>query len=270
MHFLVEYMLVPGIIENWVNIIDMGNQGLRELPLKALFKFIGILQKVYKCRLAYSFVVNPPNSMYYIWTCAKPFIDKATQAKVVIENKGFSQIMLDLYEPYQLEQRFGGFAPNLETFWPPVFPESYSEPSLEKPKKKKKKEKKAKKTKKNKKTKQAAKSEDESVALLDEKLEQSESEQEILKDLRNSISCESVKDIKEYQSEIEEEVFEKFEENSFQASKAKSEEKIEEELEIKVLEKESEKSLPKEIGNIDFHESDWTNCGCKIASCNVI
>jgi hypothetical protein len=57
-----------------------------------------------------------------MWTCVKPFIDKATQEKVVFENKAFSTTMLEMCDLDQVEKRFGGNAPNLERFWPPVFP----------------------------------------------------------------------------------------------------------------------------------------------------
>lgn len=36
--------------------------------------------------------------------------------------KGISKQMLDLYEPEQLEKKFGGVSENLTSFWPPVFP----------------------------------------------------------------------------------------------------------------------------------------------------
>ena len=106
--FLIEHLLIPGKIENWINIIDMGKQGLTQLPLKAILKYVSALQKLYKCRLAYSFVVNPPSSIVYIWTCCKPFIDKATQSKVVIEKNNYSDLMLSIFEPDQLEEKFGG------------------------------------------------------------------------------------------------------------------------------------------------------------------
>ena len=145
-NFVMEHMLVPGKVENWMHVSDMGHQGITEFPLKAIIKFSVILQKMYKCRLANSFVLNPPSSIYYLWKCAKPFIDKATQSKVCIENKGYSGRMLELFDPEQVEEKFGGKAPNITRFWPPVFPNSSKEPydnkepvekAVEKPKKKK-------------------------------------------------------------------------------------------------------------------------------------
>lgn len=122
--FVIKYMLIPGKVEGWVNIVEMGNWGLSELPLKSLMKISSNLQDVYKCRLANSFIINPPSSIYYIWGLFRPFLDKVTQTKIIIIKEGVSKQMLDIYEPEQLEKRFGGTSDNLITFWPPVFPNS--------------------------------------------------------------------------------------------------------------------------------------------------
>ncbi|OMJ85670.1 hypothetical protein SteCoe_12939 [Stentor coeruleus] len=125
MQFVKEHMLIPGKVENWVNIVEMGKLGIRDIPFKPMVKLLGTLQKIFKCRLAHSFVLNPPSSIYYMWTCVKPFIDKATQEKVVFENKGYSETMLNMCALDQIEKRFGGKAPNATTFWPPNFPDIF-------------------------------------------------------------------------------------------------------------------------------------------------
>jgi hypothetical protein len=123
MQFVIENMLIPGKVESWVNLVEMNKQGLTELPLKSLMKLSGVLQDVYKCRLAHSFIINPPSSIYFIWKCFSPFIDKVTQSKIIIVKEGVSEQMMELYYPSQLEKRFGGISDNLEQFWPPVFPD---------------------------------------------------------------------------------------------------------------------------------------------------
>lgn len=125
MQFVIEHMLIPGKVENWINIVEMGKLGIRDIPFKPMIKLLGTLQKIYKCRLAHSFVLNPPSSIYYMWTCVKPFIDKATQEKVVFENKGYSETLLSMCDLDQIEKRFGGKAPNATTFWPPNFPDIF-------------------------------------------------------------------------------------------------------------------------------------------------
>ncbi|OMJ94161.1 hypothetical protein SteCoe_2641 [Stentor coeruleus] len=125
MQFVIEHMLLPGKVENWVNIVEMGRLGIKDIPFKPMVKLLGTLQKIFKCRLAHSFVLNPPGSIYYMWTCVKRFIDKATQDKVVFENKGYSETMLNICDLDQIEKRFGGKAQNTTVYWPPNFPDIF-------------------------------------------------------------------------------------------------------------------------------------------------
>ena len=122
--FVIEKLLIKGKVENWLNFTNMDHQGISQLPIKAIMKMTQVAQKVFKCRLAQSFVLNPPSSIYYIWTCCKPFIDKATQAKVHIEKNLLSPEMFNIIDPSQVEQKYGGTAVNAEKYWPPFFPES--------------------------------------------------------------------------------------------------------------------------------------------------
>ena len=115
-------MLIPGKVENWVSLVEMNKQGLTDLPIKPLMKYSAVLQDFYKCRLAHSFIINPPSSIYFIWRVCSPFIDKVTQSKIIIVKEGISKEMMNLYDKSQLEKRFGGTSENNTNFWPPVFP----------------------------------------------------------------------------------------------------------------------------------------------------
>ena len=139
MQFVVENMIIPGKVENWVNLVEMNHQGLTELPLKSLMKLTGVLQDLYKCRLAHSFIINPPSSIYYIWKLFSPFIDRVTQSKIIIVKEGVGQEMMKIYDLNQLEKRFGGTSENLTEFWPPVFPAETHRPESDFKEKKKKK-----------------------------------------------------------------------------------------------------------------------------------
>ena len=295
MHFIIEYMLIPGKVENWVNVIDMGKQGLRELPLKAILKFVGVSQKIYKCRLGYSFVLNPPSSIYYIWTCAKPFIDKATQSKVIIENKGYSELMLGLFEPGQVEERFGGTAPNLTVFWPPVFPPSQRDLQEIEKNDEMEKERIQKKHSKKKKKKISIKSEDESIALLDENFE-NESGKEIgyienskhhqsFENSKHNESSETLKELENRDLSVSSEIIiARFDNNSGQMKDCdddNDEKSIELSNEIDAkceisqsLEKidslcdSPNKAFSREI--IDMEEPEPKGCGCRGMECCII
>lgn len=125
--FMLEFaacnMLYPGKVENWMCISDIGYRGLTDLPLNTLRKITKYLQDIFKCRVAYSSMINTPKSIYFIYSCLKPFLDPVTIEKISIE-KGSEPIqLLKYFNPYQVEQKYGGKAPNLEIFWPPVFPD---------------------------------------------------------------------------------------------------------------------------------------------------
>jgi hypothetical protein len=122
--FTIEHMLIPGKVENWNNFVEMGHFGITQLPLTSVFKISQALQKVLKCRLAHCFVLNPPSTIYYIWKLGKPFIDKVTQDKIKIVKGATCPEMLTLHHHSQVEEKFGGSAPNVEVFWPPSFSSS--------------------------------------------------------------------------------------------------------------------------------------------------
>lgn len=116
-------MLYPGKVENWMCISDLGYRGLTDLPLNTLRKITKYLQDIFKCRVAYSSMINAPKSINFIYSCLKPFLDPVTIEKISLEKGSVPFKLLKFFNPYQVEQRYGGKAPDLEVFWPPVFPD---------------------------------------------------------------------------------------------------------------------------------------------------
>ena len=121
LEYIVDNILLPGQIENWIVLTDMGKQGLN-LSYKSLKKIIDMLQLNYRGRLAHNFVVNAPGSIMLIWNVVKHFLDDVTKEKTDIEKGNVSRRLLELFSPNQLEQKYGGSAPNLTEFWPPHVP----------------------------------------------------------------------------------------------------------------------------------------------------
>lgn len=122
MEYIKEHMLLPGRVENWVLITDMGHQGLGASSLSNLKQVLKVLTDNYRCRLGVNYILNPPKTVYFIWSCIKPFMDDVLIEKMKIINKGFSAELLTHANPLQVEARFGGKAENLERFWPPFVP----------------------------------------------------------------------------------------------------------------------------------------------------
>lgn len=126
--YVIDNMFLPGQVENWVTITDMGNMGLSDLPINVrpkqqLRKLIEILQQNYRCRLAHNFVLNAPTSVTVVWAIIKKFIDRDTVERISITGKRSDPALLQLFSPRQIEERYGGTAPNLTLFWPPIVPD---------------------------------------------------------------------------------------------------------------------------------------------------
>lgn len=122
LEYVVEHMLLPGQIENWVVLTDLGKNGIGNMSVSSLKQVLKMLQSNYKCRLAINYIVNPPKSIWVLWSCIKPFLDDVTIDKIKIANSSYSQEMLSFFNPSQVEEKYGGKAPNLEHYWPPTVP----------------------------------------------------------------------------------------------------------------------------------------------------
>ena len=118
-------MLLPGQIENWVVLTDLGKNGLKNLSISSLKQVLGILQANYRCRLGVNYIINPPKSVWVLWSCIKPFLDEVTIDKIKISKASYSTDLLSHTNPYQIEEKYGGKAPNLQNYWPPYVPDCH-------------------------------------------------------------------------------------------------------------------------------------------------
>ena len=59
-----------------------------------------------------------------LWKLCRPFFSETTLEKTFIEQENICQQLVDIFHPSQLEERYGGSAPNMKKFWPPTFPQS--------------------------------------------------------------------------------------------------------------------------------------------------
>ena len=117
-------MFLPGQVENWMVLCDLCKTGLGNISVSSLKQLMGILQSNYKCRLGNNFVVNPPKSLWVVWSCVKPFLDEITIEKIKISKSSYSDELLTMFNPLQVEEKYGGKAKNLTSFWPPVVPDA--------------------------------------------------------------------------------------------------------------------------------------------------
>lgn len=96
---------------------------MTDLPFAMAKRMAQVLQNIFKCRLSFSAVLNANSSLVFLWNCIKPFLDPVTVDKISISKGSTSKPILSNFSPYQVEQAYGGLAPNLTVFWPPVFPD---------------------------------------------------------------------------------------------------------------------------------------------------
>jgi hypothetical protein len=125
MEYLVNNLLIPGQVENWDVISDFGSVNFFFLPSNVK-KLMGILQSNWRCRLYVNYILNMSSIVRGLWKIVKAFLDEATVHKVqFIENSNKKNIFTYINEE-QVEQKFGGKAPNIvpgmHTLFPPLFP----------------------------------------------------------------------------------------------------------------------------------------------------
>jgi len=120
--YVIDEWMLPGQVENWIFITNLKGMGLSHMANQSVRKLFVYLQENYKCRLYKMYLINAPSSVYVPWSIAKKFLDGDTVEKV---NFCKSQAPSDLFthtNRSQVEEKFGGSAPNATQFWPPIVP----------------------------------------------------------------------------------------------------------------------------------------------------
>jgi hypothetical protein len=115
----IKNMLLPGKVEAYSVIVDLTKVGVFEIPVGMLQNMVRILQNNYRGRMYKFFLFNAPMLIKGIYTLVKPLLEKFTQEKVNVIGSSGKEILSILPET-QLEVKFGGKAPNLMEFLPPL------------------------------------------------------------------------------------------------------------------------------------------------------
>lgn len=107
-------MMLPGQIENWVVIVDLGNQGFAESPVYECKDLIDVLADNYSCRMAKCWIVNVSFAANILWKIISKLIDTETLSKIDLTRETTSKNLLDSFEPEQLLESYGGAAKSPE------------------------------------------------------------------------------------------------------------------------------------------------------------
>ena len=124
--YMCNYMMIPGQIENWIMIVNMERTSILSIPdsVKKLMSSLSdyFISRLYRC---YILGLNTFLKMIYRLICN--FVEKTTVEKVIIlDDKNDPRKNQDI-NPENLEERFGGKAPDLEynienSLFPPKMP----------------------------------------------------------------------------------------------------------------------------------------------------
>lgn len=118
--FIISHCLIPGKVENWVSIIDMGGVGITEIPKTLITKMTKPLQDLFKSRLYRLYIINSQWAIKIVWSLAKNVVDPLTIKKFCLQGDKFHKELHSLVDPSQLEKKFGGSLPDkVDNFFPP-------------------------------------------------------------------------------------------------------------------------------------------------------
>jgi len=110
--FAIRYLMVPGRVENWVCIVDLNNSATTLSALRICKDIARLLEEVFCGRNYCTKILHLP---WIIRAVASSFIPEDKKAKVeFVATSDIPVAMRKMCEPHQLEQQYGGTAPNVE------------------------------------------------------------------------------------------------------------------------------------------------------------
>ena len=119
--FIVKKLLIAGIVENWIMIIDLNDVGVTSLPVKKVQAIVGMTQKHFGGRLYRQFCINMGFMMRKSSSIFLNFVDDITQQKISVHNdKTFKPELQKLIPASCIEKKYGGQKPDIVSgFFPP-------------------------------------------------------------------------------------------------------------------------------------------------------
>ena len=114
---VIRNMFLPGQVENWVIIYDLGGMGISEIPMSTIKSTTSKMGANYGGRLFKMFTVNAPGTIYFTWKVISAFLDEVTVEKIKISKEKTEKSLFDNIDPSQVEEKYGGKQPNRTQFW---------------------------------------------------------------------------------------------------------------------------------------------------------
>lgn len=105
---VIDKMMIPGQIENWVTIMDLNQASLGSIPVSTIKTIVGYLSNHYKSRLFRLYMINTTSSVTTIWKTIKFFLDEITVKKINILKEGTPEKLYLHCNKSQIPIKFGG------------------------------------------------------------------------------------------------------------------------------------------------------------------
>ena len=131
MNYIVNYMLVPGQIENWFLICDLKNIGVTKMSLFS--KILSALSK-FRCRVIKNYILNLSGFVKFALSSVLSVLGSSSAKKIIIVKENQLEVMQEFILKENLQEKHGGISPNLipgeNNLFPPVVPsEFYKKPN---------------------------------------------------------------------------------------------------------------------------------------------
>lgn len=123
MNYIVNYILLPGQIENWVLICDLKDVGVGKLP-----QFKSILNSLsrFRCRVFRNYILNMGSFIKFAAGSILSLMGSNSAKKIVIVENNKYEVMQEFIRKENLQVKHGGTAPNViygeDNLFPPVVP----------------------------------------------------------------------------------------------------------------------------------------------------
>ena len=118
LEYLINNLLIPGQVENWLIILDVANFSMLFIPqeLKTIFN---VLMNNYKCRMFVMYIVNVSTVLNFLWSTFIRVLDTNTEKKIRLLKKSDMKQIFNYINPEQIEEKFGGKAQNVKSHYFP-------------------------------------------------------------------------------------------------------------------------------------------------------
>ena len=121
-NYVMEYLLIPGQIENWIIFVDFDGMGVTDLGdfQKIISTFSKRRGRVFK-----NFFVNIGSFLKFSLKTVMKMVSSVAKKSIILGNNELYKVT-ELISPDNLEQKYGGKAPNVtpggNNLFPPIMP----------------------------------------------------------------------------------------------------------------------------------------------------